>query len=71
MIVENADITLPWRADCHFFRTDKKQRCQCMALSNFYNAENHDDYCGECPFFKTDEEFKTAWNRAKRLNARM
>ncbi|MBQ3426486.1 MAG: hypothetical protein IJH37_05000 [Clostridia bacterium] len=67
----NNDLSLMMNKDengfarsCHFLRTDKR-RPQCSALVDFYNAADLHDQCGNCPFFKTDDEFNAGWNNRR------
>lgn len=53
--------------DCYFYAHKNKQVI-CKALVKFYNYENVKDMCGNCPFFKTPEEY-LAGMRNKRGDA--
>lgn len=44
------------RDDCHFYKSHN-DKASCQALRDFYNANDPEDICGKCPFFKTDEEY--------------
>lgn len=48
--------------ECHFCECRHKNY-YCNALENFYNAQDKNDMCGRCPFFKTDEEFMKGWGK--------
>lgn len=50
------------RTDCHFFST-KSGAPQCTILIDFYAADEYSKKCGNCPFYKTDAEFKAGWKR--------
>lgn len=50
------------RTDCHFFST-KSGAPRCTILIDFYAADESGKRCGNCPFFKTDAEFKAGWKR--------
>lgn len=52
------------RLDCHFC-TRRSKGLSCTVLKDFYNAgnDNKDELCGECPFFKTEDDFWKGWNK--------
>ena len=43
------------KKNCHFFIEGKYPSCK--ALKALYNTSD----CGECPFFKTKEQFWEGW----------
>lgn len=47
-----------YKQNCHFLLNGKS----CKLLKNFYNFPDL-NACGECPFFKTTEEFKKGFYR--------
>ncbi len=49
------------RLACYFYK-NVNGRPSCRALIGFYNAEDVRNQCGNCPFFKTEAEFKSGWN---------
>lgn len=51
--------------DCHFLQ-QRRRRMQCLALKDFYNADDLKNLCKDCPFFKTDEEFEKGWNNRRK-----
>ena len=53
------------RRDCHFC-TNGTRKVSCSVLKDFYNIENDlTDQCGECPFFKTEEQFRAGWSKRR------
>ncbi len=48
--------------ECHFC-ISKNKNYVCTALEKFYNFEDKENMCGNCPFFKTDEEFMKGWRK--------
>lgn len=51
------------RLDCHFCNMGKIKTV-CTILKDFYNRENSSsDLCGDCPFFKTEDEFWSGWQK--------
>ncbi len=48
--------------ECHFC-VSKYKNYVCTALEKFYNFEDKTNMCGNCPFFKTDEEFLKGWRK--------
>lgn len=57
-MVDYADL----KTDCHFYE-NRKGKHRCAALCDFYAADKPGQMCGNCPFFKTDEEFEQQWGR--------
>lgn len=57
----NAEIR-ELRTDCHFFST-KTGAPRCTILIDFYAADECEKSCGNCPFFKTEAQFKAGWTR--------
>lgn len=54
------------KLDCHFC-AQRKNTLICSVLKEFYNADNprNGDLCGECPFFKTEEEFWDGFRKGR------
>lgn len=48
--------------ECHFC-VSRYKNYVCTALEKFYNFEDKENMCGNCPFFKTDEEFLKGWGK--------
>lgn len=49
------------RTNCYFYKITNGN-VSCRALTDFYNVENINNQCGNCPFFKTETEFKSKWD---------
>lgn len=45
------------RTECHFLQK-RGGVAFCLALEDFYNWEDTRDMCGNCPFYKTDEQYE-------------
>lgn len=50
------------RTDCHFYE-QRGNKQTCSALCDFYASDKYIKSCGNCPFFKTDEEYEAGWTR--------
>ena len=56
------------RRDCHFCLTGTK-KVICTVLKDFYNSEKDSlNLCGDCPFYKTDEDFWEGWKIKKEVS---
>ncbi len=49
------------RTTCYFYK-NVNGNPNCRALTDFYNVENEKNQCGNCPFYKTEKEFKEGWD---------